>query len=136
MRIDDNLANVFNLDQNVIEGKVIDVNPIPIIKPEEHENDFEYARENIKSLIAQGEDALDAIIDIAKSSETPRAFEIVSGLLKQLSDMNHQVIDLHTKKKALTGKVETEAKTITNNNSIFVGTTSELNKMINELSKQ
>jgi len=50
--------------------------------------------------------------------------------------MNHQVIDLHTKKKALTGKVETEAKTITNNNSIFVGTTSELNKMINELSKQ
>lgn len=139
MIIDDNLATVFNLDTNIIEGEIVgEVKNAPLVTAEQFEpdNDFEYARENIKSLIAQGEDALESIIDIAKSSETPRAFEIVAGLLKQLSDMNHQVIDLHVKKKGLKGKVESEAPKTVTNNSIFVGTTSELNKMINDLTNK
>jgi predicted nucleotidyltransferase len=139
MIIDDNLATVFNLDTNIIEGEIVgEVKKAPLVTADQFEpdNDFEYARENIKSLIAQGEDALESIIDIAKSSETPRAFEIVAGLLKQLSDMNHQVIDLHVKKKGLKGKVESEAPKTVTNNSIFVGTTSELNKMINDLTNK
>jgi hypothetical protein len=139
MIIDDNLATVFNLDKNIIEGEIVgEVKNAPLVTADQFEpdNDFEYARENIKSLIAQGEDALESIIDIAKSSETPRAFEIVAGLLKQLSDMNHQVIDLHVKKKGLKGKVESEAPKTVTNNSIFVGTTSELNKMINDLTNK
>lgn len=139
MIIDDNLATVFNLDTNIIEGEIVgEVKNAPLVTADQFEpdNDFEYARENIKSLIAQGEDALESIIDIAKSSETPRAFEIVAGLLKQLSDMNHQVIDLHVKKKGLKGKVESEAPKTVTNNSIFVGTTSELNKMINDLTNK
>jgi hypothetical protein len=139
MKIDDNLATVFNLDTNIIEGEIVgEVTKAPLVRAEpfEAENDFEYARENIKSLIAQGEDALDSIIEIAKSSEAPRAFEIVAGLLKQLSDMNHQVIDLHVKKKGLKGKVESETPKTVTNNSIFVGTTSELNKMINDLTNK
>ena len=52
------------------------------------ENDFEYARENIKSLINNGSDAIDEIIKIAKAGDNPRAFEVVSLLLKTVADMN------------------------------------------------
>ena len=89
-----------------------------------------YARENIKQLIANGSDAIDEIIKIAKAGDNPRAFEVVSLLLKTVADMNKDLIDLYQKTKV----VKKEETTINNttNQSIFVGSTSQLQDLINK----
>jgi len=94
------------------------------------DGDFDYARENIKQLIANGSDAIDEIIKIAKAGDNPRAFEVVSLLLKTVADMNKDLIDLYQKTKV----VKKEETTINNttNQSIFVGSTSELQDLINK----
>lgn len=94
------------------------------------DGDFDYARENIKQLISNGSDAIDEIIKIAKAGDNPRAFEVVSLLLKTVADMNKDLIDLYQKTKV----VKKEETTINNttNQSIFVGSTSQLQDLINK----
>lgn len=94
------------------------------------ENDFDYARDNIKSLIDNGSDAIDEIIKIAKAGDNPRAFEVVSLLLKTVADMNKDLIDLYQKTKI--AKKEDVTVNNTTNNSIFVGSTSQLQDLINK----
>ena len=139
LNIDKNLSQIFDI------SNVIDVEPIepiedsvlpPIVQPTIESNvdtDFIEARSNIRSLMATGEDALEALVDIAKESEQPRAFEIVAMMMRQLSDMNHQLVDLHEKKKKLSHKSDTNASSNTvTNNTVFIGTTASLNKMIED----
>jgi len=77
-------------------------------------------------------------LEVAKASEHPRAFEVVGNLMKQLSDVNAQLLDLHEKKQKLdlpAAKKEEASKQVTNNNAIFVGSTAELNKMLQNMNK-
>jgi hypothetical protein len=85
----------------------------------------------------QGEDALMGALEVAKASEHPRAFEVVGNLMKQLADVNQQLLDLHKQKQQLENASEggSGKKGVTNNNAIFVGSTTELNKLINKMSK-
>ena len=99
--------------------------------------DYEYSRDTYYELIQKGKNSLDLMIEVARESEHPRAFEVVGNLIKQLSEVNAQLLDLHDKKQKLDNpKVsKEEAKQITNNNAIFVGSTSELNKLISDINK-
>ena len=99
------------------------------------EYDYEKSRSNLHALLAQGQDALFHALEVAKSSEHPRAFEVVGGLMKQLADVNHQLLDLSEKKQKLLEKKEAEEapKQVTNNNAIFVGSTAELSKMLTKM---
>jgi hypothetical protein len=115
------------------------VNPIESAqKPEESvpkeqknlDTDFEYAKDNIKLLIANGTDAIEEILKVAKAGDSPRAYEVVSQLLKTVADMNKDLLDLHQKAKAV--KKETVNVKNTTNNSIYVGSTSELQDLINK----
>jgi len=73
-------------------------------------------------------------LELAKAKEEPRAYEVVGGLLKNLSDINTQLLELAEKKNRILEKTAREAPTsVTNNNSIFVGSTDELNKMIRKM---
>jgi len=74
-------------------------------------------------------------LEIAKQSEHPRAFDVVGGLMKQLADINGQLLDLTEKRQKLLEKKPTanEQPHVTNNNAIFVGSTSELNKMLRQI---
>jgi hypothetical protein len=85
----------------------------------------------------QGEDALMGALEVAKASEHPRAFEVVGTLMKQLADVNQQLLDLHRQKAKLDEPVKGVGggKQVTNNNAIFVGSTTELNKMISNMQK-
>jgi hypothetical protein len=142
LNIERNLKKIFDSD-DVIEGEVLEVvevneQPQPA-KPSKYDvtadDDYKEARTNIKNLLSTGEDALDMILEIAKESEQPRAFEIVATMMKQLSDMNHQLVDLHEKKKRLKKDIKEEpvgGNTTVTNNAIFMGTTTSLNKMIEE----
>lgn len=98
------------------------------------ESDYDTTRQNLHNLLVQGQEALMHALDVAKSSEHPRAFEVVGGLMKQLADVNHQLLDLSEKRQKLLDKSKADdpagGQQITNNNAIFVGSTTELNKMI------
>lgn len=101
------------------------------------ETDHDHIRSNMYSLIQQGNDALQYAIEIAKTSESPRAFEVVGTLIKNLSDMNLQLLDSHEKKQKLKGKKEeSQPQKIVNNSVVFTGTTAEINKMLEQMKKE
>lgn len=131
MNIDDKLSQVFDMAP-IEKQEIVPAQPIPINK--DLESDFETTRSNLHSILQQGQDALYHALEVAKQSEHPRAFEVVGGLVKHLSDVNAQLLDLHKRKQSIEAPSKKEAA-VTNNNAIFVGSTSELSKMLNDLRK-
>ena len=133
MNSNDRLSEVF--DVAPIEN--VQVLPSPVM-PQQNVNidyDYETTRSNLHSILAQGQDALTHALNVAKNSEHPRAFEVVGGLMKHLSDINTQLLDLNKKKQQLDNPKSTSKEGPVTNNSIFVGSTAELSKMINDLKK-
>ena len=94
--------------------------------------DIEKARKNIQNIIEQGDDALKEMMDLAKQSESPRAFEVASTLMKTLLDANKDFVDMSTKKKYAieekNGPKEAAQTNVVNNNLIL--STADLLKMI------
>lgn len=142
MKIDETLSDVFDvepMDIDVSTGEIITVNN-EVIPPQEEkiEYDYEQTRNNLYTLLNQGQDALVAALGVAKQSEHPRAFEVVGNLMKQLADVNEQLLKIHEKKQKLdlpALKKEETHNQVTNNNAIFVGSTTELNKMLQNMTK-
>ena len=99
------------------------------------QDDFDITRNNLRILLQQGQEALQKSLDVAMQSEHPRAFEVVGNLMKQLADINQQLLDLHQQKQKLDTPKEGSRKEVTNNNVIFTGSTAELNKLIKNMSK-
>jgi len=133
MKIDDSLSEVFNIDpipksELIVKDQIIDdrVNKI--------DSDYNTARENLLELLTTGQNALMHSLEVAKQSEHPRAFEVVGNLMKQLADVNQQLMDLHAQKKKLDTPIKGDKEKVTNN-AIFVGSTADLNKMIKKLTQ-
>ena len=70
-----------------------------LVQDETAKNDFELARQNYHDLIVKGQDALDDMMEVARMSEHPRAFEVLSTMLKSIADINGDLLALHKKKK-------------------------------------
>ena len=96
--------------------------------------DYNYARENYYNLMEKGYDALDELLEIAKSSEHARHFEVASQLIKNLGDTNEKLLKLQQTKKELT-KEKTNIGPNNVSNNLFVGSTSELLKMLKNNNK-
>jgi hypothetical protein len=90
--------------------------------------DYNYARENMYDVIERGTEALDYLLELAKASEHPRAFEVVSTLTKTLVDANKDLLEVQTKLKKLREEDKTEPQNVTN--ALFVGSTADLQKLI------
>ena len=137
--MDDTLSEIFDIPAvtKTTNFEVIDSSGEIIKKPEEKiESDYDTTRNNLLNLLTTGQSALLHALDVAKSSEHPRAFEVVGNLMKQLADVNQQLMDLHQQKAKLDAPNKADAaKQVTNNNAIFVGSTSELSKMIKSMQK-
>lgn len=115
-----------------LEGELIESPKGEIIKaPEDSEKDYDYARENFYNIIETGTDALHQMLDVAKASEHPRAYEVVSTLMKTLVDANKDLVSM-SEKKSKNAPKDSEEKSITNNN-VFVGSTADLQKMIKDM---
>lgn len=126
------------LDSDVKEASTELTVPEPVaIVPEVVENnenikDIEQARSNIKNIIEQGDDALKEMIALAKQSESPRAFEVASNLMKTLLDANKDFVEMSMKKKYAVDEVNAPkeaAQTNVVNNNLILSTT-DLLKMI------
>ena len=88
--------------------------------------DFEFARENMMEVINKGQEALFDLMDVAKQSQHPRAYEVLANTIKTLAEINVNLMDVSAK-FAETNKVNVKNTT---NNSIFVGTTKDLQKLL------
>ena len=95
------------------------------------EIDYNQVRGNIKNLITTGKDAIDGIIEVATESDAPRAYEVASQMIKTVSEMNKDLMNLHQQMKSIR-KEEIEVTNNTTNNSIYVGSTSDLQDLINQ----
>ena len=94
-------------------------------------NDYDYSRETYYELIERGKDALENMIDVARESEHPRAYEVLSTLIKNVSDVNDKLMDLNKKRKDLEKKEE--AKQVENQqNNFFLGSTAEIQKLLQQ----
>jgi hypothetical protein len=135
MKIDDRLSEVFDLEPTTTVPLVIDATTSLQVN-DKIESDYDKSRTNLHELLIKGQEALNYALDVAKQSEHPRAFEVVGNLMKQLADVNQQLLDIHQQKQKLDAPSKAEAaKNVTNNNAIFVGSTSELSKMIKNMAK-
>ena len=104
---------------------------------EEKDTDFRYARENMYHIIERGRDAMDELLEIAKAEESPRAFEVFGQLLKNMTDTQEKLMELHQKKQKLENDGDrqevTKAQNVTN--ALFVGSTAELLKLVKKETK-
>ena len=94
------------------------------------EKDYWLVRKNMKELISTGEDAIDGIIKVATEGDAPRAYEVAAQMIKTVADVNKDLIDLHKKVKEI-NKEEVNINNTTNQ-SIYVGSTSDLQDLINQ----
>ena len=125
--IDNHLDEVFGIVENPKKEIVKTERVVPTITDDDSDTDFQYARENLYNLIERGTDGLEELLEIAKQSEHPRAFEVVQQTIGQLTTTNKELLNLHKTKKDI--KVEKGGPTSVNNN-LFVGSTAELQKML------
>jgi hypothetical protein len=104
----------------------------PVEVSSDVDDDFATARNNLHNIIHKGNDALEEALLVAKTSEHPRAFEVVGGLIKTLVDANKDLLDIQKKLKDLKKSDNPRDATPQNvNNSIFVGNAAELQALIN-----
>ena len=93
--------------------------------------DYEYTRGNLYSLIEKGQEAINGIMEVAGESASPRAYEVAGQLIKSVADTTDKLADLHKKVKDIEADNPKTQNTVTNN-ALFVGSTSELSKMLKD----
>jgi len=136
-RIEKHLDLVEHNKEHYIETEVLPA-VTTTINGEEKDTDFRYARENMYHIIERGRDAMDELLEIAKAEESPRAFEVFGQLLKNMTDTQEKLMELHRKKQIIENDGErqevTKAQNVTN--ALFVGSTADLLKLVKRETKQ
>lgn len=130
------LNKVFNIAASEVQTLAIE-EVKPVIADEPEDADYTYVRGNYYDMIQQGSLALTGALRVASESENPRAYEVVSGLMKNLADVNRQLLmigeDKQKVKMARKGLgVAPAANTTTNNTAVFVGNSTDISKLIAE----
>ena len=126
--LEDNMEELLNM-----EVEPVDKPNIPRVKSKEddQEKDYEYTRGELYSLIDQGQEAVRGALEVAQESGHPRAYEVAVAAMKHVADMTEKLQDLHKKMKDLDEEAKGPSKVT--NNAMFVGATSELQKMLKQM---
>ena len=120
-----------------IESEIVEVEKISQLKPADKtkndiEKDYEYTRANLYSLIEKGQEAINGIMELAGEGGSPRAYEVAGQLIKSVADTTDKLIDLQKKLKDVEEEVEKKGPNNVTNNAVFVGSTSELQKLLKQ----
>jgi hypothetical protein len=130
----ENLDDIFNITEPVVEvtttSSEIVKDPEPESPKDDTKNDYEFTRAKYYQILEKGTEALDSALEVAQSSDHPRAYEVVGQLLKHNADIADKLLDLQKKMKDLKQEEVTKASTTITNNSLFVGSTAELQKLL------
>jgi len=130
MSLEENMEDLLNISAEVVEE------PKPVKKEREVDKDdrtkdYEYTRGELYTLIDQGQEAVRGALEVAQESGHPRAYEVAVAAMKHVADMTEKLQDLHKKMKDL--DEEKKGPTKVTNNAMFVGSTSELQKMLKQM---
>lgn len=99
----------------------------------QQENDLDFARENLYDAVVKSQAAVEDMIQIAQQSQHPKAYEVLNSLIKTFADVSTGIADLQIKKQKLQGSQSNSDENKTVNNNLFVGSTAELQKMLQDL---
>ena len=128
MNLEDNMEELLNIDVEHVEKPNL---PKVKSKEDDQQKDYEYTRAELYSLIDQGQEAVKGALEVAQESGHPRAYEVAVAAMKHVAYMTEKLQDLHKKMKDLDEEVK-GPKSVTNN-AMFVGSTSELQKMLKQM---
>ena len=124
-KINEKLSELFDVEPIKLETPKQDVVIVSDTNPVE--SDAEFARKNIRNLIDKGSHAIDDLLQVAKHSESPRAYEVAANLIKNLSDLNKDFLEVQKRKKDL---VVEKSSGVNVDKAVFVGSTAELMKLL------
>jgi hypothetical protein len=122
--VNKNLSEILNTDYVPV---VREDKPITIHQDEESVNpDAHYSRANYYNLIEKGNEALDGILEVAKESQHPRAYEVAANMIKNLSDVTEKLMILQKQQKELSDQEQPTQQNISVDKAVFIGSTAEL----------
>ena len=127
----DSIDEALNIDSDIVESKPIKKPEIIKSKDDDIEKDYVYSRANLYSLIEKGQEAINGIMEVAGEGGSPRAYEVAGQLIKSVADTTDKLIDLQKKLKDVEDETKKTTSNVTNN-AVFVGSTSELQKMLKQ----
>jgi hypothetical protein len=127
-KLNANLSEIFDVEP-IKEVSKEEILPAVVEYADPVNADADFARENIRELVTQGNQAVNELMLIARDGQHPRAFEVLSGLMKNLADMNKDLLEIQKRKKDLAPKAESQ-NNLSIDKAVFVGSTAELVKML------
>ena len=128
------LDEVFDTVEETAAKVVPETNKLHLKKTgNDVDKDYEYTRGNLYSLIDKGQEAVNGALDLAMSSDHPRAYEVAGQLIKHVGDVADKLMALQKDKKNVK---EEGAKKVVTNNAFFMGSTADLQKMLKQASKK
>jgi hypothetical protein len=143
--VEQNLSTILEIEAEVVNEVIVaEEHPVATVpddpQPDANrdvEYDYEYTRNLHRDLLEQGQEALPELLKVAKESQHPRAYEVASGFLKNLSDMADKLMILQEKKRALDGGTKggsgpTTQQTVNIDKAVFTGSTADLLKQIKQ----
>ena len=132
------LNNALNISSESIDNTSIEKSEVTeIVESNKKESkndvqkDYEYTRANLYSLIEKGQEAINGIMEVGEEGSSPRAYEVAGQLIKSVADTTDKLIDLQKKLKDVEDETVKTTNNVTNN-AVFVGSTSELQKMLKQ----
>jgi hypothetical protein len=130
MGLEENMEELLNIDAEVID----EPKPVKVEREGDKEDrvkDYEYTRGELYNLISKGQEAVQGALEVAQESGHPRAYEVAVNAMKQVADMTDKLVDLQKKMKDL--DEEKKGPSRVTNNAMFVGSTTELQKMLKQM---
>ena len=135
----DTLNDAFNTEDEVVDIEVSNTPEAGCVRRKDAmtditadiDKDYKYTRGQLYSLIEKGQEAINGIMELAGESASPRAYEVAGQLIKSVADTTDKLADLQKKVKDLNEDTPKTTNNVTNN-ALFVGSTSELSKMLKQ----
>ncbi len=126
----DGIEEALDVETSIVPKKEHKVEVVPTTTTEQLKKDYDYTRANLYSLIEKGQEAVDGILEVAQSSDQPRAYEVAGQMIKHVADVADKLADLHKKVNEIENPKGSSSDKQVTNNTMFVGSTAELAKFL------
>ena len=126
----DGIEEALDVETSLVPKKESKMEIVPTTTSEQLKKDYDYTRGNLYSLIEKGQEAVDGILEVAQSSDQPRAYEVAGQMIKHVADVADKLADLHKKVNEIENPKGSSSDKQVTNNTMFVGSTAELAKFL------
>ena len=128
----DGIEEALDVEPSIVPKKESKMEIVPATTQEQLKKDYDYTRANLYSLIEKGQEAVDGILEVAQSSDQPRAYEVAGQMIKHVGDVADKLADLHKKVNEIENPKGSSSDKQVTNNTMFVGSTAELAKFLKQ----